>query len=152
MEQSKFEWTDSLVIDFVAWTLKQSPTFQGRYADIEQFKQSKQKQPILTTTDGVEIYDLEQTIYTVITKSQWEQKQPMAKNAAMLADYWKKFSTKEDRDKWVLLNKPCLSVLDVVKIFKTQSKESYLLNKSNQLINENELIELAKQKINTNDN
>lgn len=41
--QKKFEWTDELVAEFTTWPLTKSPTFQGRYADIEQFKASKTK-------------------------------------------------------------------------------------------------------------
>lgn len=41
-------WTDELVAEFTTWSLTQAPTMQGRYADIEQFKEmkSKEEQPI----------------------------------------------------------------------------------------------------------
>lgn len=36
-----FLWTDELVCEFTSWSLTKSPTFQGRYSDIEQFKKFK---------------------------------------------------------------------------------------------------------------
>lgn len=39
--QDTFQWTDELVQEFVQFTLHQSPAFQGRYTDMEQFKSSK---------------------------------------------------------------------------------------------------------------
>lgn len=41
MNNDNFVWTDELILEFVRWTTTSSPTFQSRYADIEQFKQSK---------------------------------------------------------------------------------------------------------------
>ena len=38
----KFEWNDDLVLEFARFTNSESPTFQGRYADLDQFKASKQ--------------------------------------------------------------------------------------------------------------
>jgi hypothetical protein len=35
-------WNDEMVIEFTNWSLKHSPIYQGRYADIEQFKKSKE--------------------------------------------------------------------------------------------------------------
>lgn len=42
MSTDNFQWTDELVIEFARFTNTDAPTFQGRYADIEQFKASKQ--------------------------------------------------------------------------------------------------------------
>lgn len=36
-----FTWTDELVVEFTSWSLTKSPTFQGRYADVEYFKKMK---------------------------------------------------------------------------------------------------------------
>lgn len=41
----EFKWDDEKVLEFVRFTLTQSPTFQGRYTDLEQFKESKQPNP-----------------------------------------------------------------------------------------------------------
>lgn len=41
MNNDNFVWTDELILEFVRWTTTASPTFQGRYADLEQFKKSK---------------------------------------------------------------------------------------------------------------
>lgn len=42
---TEFIWTDETVLEFVQFTLKNSPLLQGRYTDIEQFKESKQPKP-----------------------------------------------------------------------------------------------------------
>jgi len=59
---NEFKWDDEKVIEFTTWSLNNSPAFQGRYADIEQFKKSKQppvkEQPsfqILSFTDNKEL-------------------------------------------------------------------------------------------------
>lgn len=44
---NSFEWTDALVAEFTTWSLSQSPTMQGRYTDIEQFKEKKLKEQII---------------------------------------------------------------------------------------------------------
>lgn len=36
----EFKWTDELILKFVQYTLHDSPTFQGRYKDLEDFKAS----------------------------------------------------------------------------------------------------------------
>lgn len=38
-----FEWTDDLVIEFMHWSMREAPTYQGRYEDIKQFKDKKIK-------------------------------------------------------------------------------------------------------------
>lgn len=45
MSNKDFVWTDELVVKFTTWSLTQSPTFQGRYADIEQFKSEHPQTP-----------------------------------------------------------------------------------------------------------
>lgn len=37
-----FAWTDEFILEFVRFTNRDAPAYQGRYADLEQFKQSKQ--------------------------------------------------------------------------------------------------------------
>lgn len=39
--KAEFVWTDELVLEFVRFTIHDSPTFQGRYKDIEEFKAGK---------------------------------------------------------------------------------------------------------------
>ncbi len=43
--ENNFQWTDALVAEFTSWSLKSSSAFQGRYADIEQFKVMKAPKP-----------------------------------------------------------------------------------------------------------
>ncbi len=36
-------WNDDRVLEFITWSLNNSPAFQGRYKDLEDFKKSKEK-------------------------------------------------------------------------------------------------------------
>lgn len=51
-----FKWTDELVVEFTTWSLRESPAMQGRYSDLEQFKQMKKSKPLFVTNDKVEIF------------------------------------------------------------------------------------------------
>jgi len=42
MSKDNFQWTDELILEFVRFTMADSPTFQGRYQDLEDFKASHQ--------------------------------------------------------------------------------------------------------------
>jgi hypothetical protein len=43
MTEDNFQWTDELVLAFARFTYSESPTFQGRYADLRQFKEDYTK-------------------------------------------------------------------------------------------------------------
>ena len=43
--EKEFVWTDALVLEFAKFTYVDSPTMQGRYADLQQFKASKTNKP-----------------------------------------------------------------------------------------------------------
>lgn len=40
MNNDNFKWTDELILEFAYYTYHKSPTFQGRYKDLEDFKAS----------------------------------------------------------------------------------------------------------------
>lgn len=62
--KEEFVWTDALVVEFTTWSIYSSPTFQGRYEDVEEFKKRKQskssslpKQYLFTTEDGEKVFE-----------------------------------------------------------------------------------------------
>lgn len=141
MDSNKeFVWTDELVMDFLNFTFMKAPLFQGGRADMEQFKASKQSKPILTTEDGVDKYE-GGAMYWVGRKTL-----NMGHVGYIFNDSIKKshlynyvyFSSEEAAKDFILMNKPCLSVNDVLSC----TKDYYT---SPQYIND--LKQIAKSKI-----
>ena len=60
----EFKWTDELALEFVNYSLKESPTMQGRYSDLEDFKKSKTKEvkPIVESVN----YDVNEFRFRII--------------------------------------------------------------------------------------
>lgn len=108
---------------------------------------TSKKQKLFTTEDGVDIY-IDQKVWVVGTKyfdmDDLKMTRTDYKNAV---DHWGKwgvdykyFSSKEKAEEYILINRPCLSVNDLLEdgfVSKLDSKLGVLL------------IELAKSKINT---
>lgn len=126
---SEFKWTDELVAEYVDWC-------RTKYkSTIGEFKQSKQKQPIFKTEDGIDIYE-DDKYWFVSNDFNVEQTEALNHHPKFYAmSSIKRFSTQTQAQQYVLLNKPCLSLNDVSGYVEFQK-------------NLNELIELAKLKIN----
>jgi hypothetical protein len=83
----------------------------------------KVKKPLFTTEDGVQIFEgdtifsVEHTYYKIYDKIAGKYK---SSNANHPVEYWynddKYFSTKEKAEEYILLNKPCLSINDVLAL------------------------------------
>jgi hypothetical protein len=100
----------------------------------------KLKQPLFTTEDGVDIFEDDifwnvGTTYNLndyqITNNKYE--------LVFLKDGSKQFSTKEKAEKYILMNKPCLSLQDLLDSNWSQGKGSLLFES---------FIKTAKQKLN----
>lgn len=78
------------------------------------------KQPLFTTEDGVDIYEdkefncVNQHLYL------FKEKGLCCIN---LGSHIKIFSTKEAAEEYILMNKPCLSLNDVAKVYVTATKK-----------------------------
>lgn len=94
----------------------------------------KVKQPLFKTEDGVNIY-LGDTFWFVKDLTSWTIESVIAKNT-FIAGAWKRFSTKEAAEEYILMNKPCLSINEMLNA----------INYGNKSILE-ELKELVKQKL-----
>ena len=111
----------------------------------------KAKQPILTTTDGVDVY--ENTSIWILFEQTWRLSNiPSCKNmhqeltSDRSANTYKYFSTKEAAEEYILLNKPMLSIKDVENLFRVQDRKSIVMNHGCDVIKKEDLIELAKSK------
>lgn len=96
------------------------------------------KQPLFTTEDGVDVFEEDfknhANIYSV-NKSNFK----IGKNTlgfTVFTDNYLKFSTKEKAEEYILLNKPCLSLNEIVKTIK-------LIH----WVENQELIHIAKSKL-----
>lgn len=75
----------------------------------------KVKQPLFTTEDGVDIYERDKYFEANLTYGvkSWTTEYPVYFNK----DISKRiFSTKEKAEEYILMNKPCLSISDVLKL------------------------------------
>jgi len=109
------------------------------------------KTPLFTTEDGVDFFKSDfknhANIYSV-NKSNFS----LNKNAlgfTVFTDACLKFSTKEKAEEWILLNKPVLSLNDLLKKFypKDYNFKKRHNNGAMEDIHTNDLIELAKSKL-----
>lgn len=77
--------------------------------------------PLFTTEDGVDLFSISDTVYGVCPKGTWETRElglllePNKTN-------WKWFAIPYNRDRYVLLNKPTLSVSDVMDLYQNHSE------------------------------
>ena len=143
MSSNKFEWTDELVKEFAYdWLDDNFERFKVGESRLEKFKESKTKKPVLfTTEDGVEIRDELVNVYLVCGDFSFDY-DCLAREVApscLPPSRHKIFSTKEKAEEYILMNKPCLSLRDVLR---TSAIFGYAL-----VPFEKEIEELAKTKI-----
>ena len=76
----------------------------------------KAKQPLFTTEDGVDIYEGD-TSYGV-RKTDFQIIPVTHHNSMYVYKNFLEFSTKEKAEEYVLMNKPCLSINNVIDVLK----------------------------------
>lgn len=74
----------------------------------------KVKEPLFTTEDGVEIFEGGKCFSVDLDTFKLEIEYNPCKNQDF--DYWKYFSTKKAAEEYVILNKPCLNINDLLEI------------------------------------
>lgn len=109
MGSNKFNWTDETVLEFVLYTLYRAPAVTGRNIDLEDFKKEKLKEP-----------ELQWFVIPSVQSSQskiagWTPYKQHKENMGGYAEC-KYFDTEEDVQKWIVLNKPCLSIEEIAKL------------------------------------
>lgn len=94
---------------------------------------SKAKEPLFTTEDGVPVYEWmvywKVRLYEGLHTGKWEVRKEICLSESKIypCDF-KYFSTKEKAEEWVIMNKPCLSLNDLLENWDADSK--YRVNKS----------------------
>jgi hypothetical protein len=112
----------------------------GYYSENKEFwEKIIEKQPLFKTEDGVDIFEKD-NYYVVYFEE--GNRLPLPRGAKLFGidgpyiaeplkegEFWSKnakmFSTKEKAEEYVLLNKPCLSVKDVLRIGITKPYQEY---------------------------
>lgn len=109
----------------------------------------RDKTPLFTTEDGVEIFEGEE--YHYVAKGFYYGSQICSKDHKELTNSSEtvRFSTRKKAEEYILLNKPCLSLNDLFKNFYPEEYD-FKNRKNNGAIEDlhtNDLIELAKSKL-----
>jgi hypothetical protein len=147
--KTEFFWTDELVKEFMDKYNSIGDCITGidprgdKMAEFKEFKNPivhSEKPTILTTDDGVDIKQGDTYYYVPKKTLAWV-------NATCNAipqpkDSFNYFSTKQMADDFVLLNKPCLSVYDIMK----ESQDIFLNGVLTPIVTNWALIKLAKEK------
>ena len=124
MPEDKFEWTDELVHDFYLDYINNNRSFTKA---VEKFKSSKMRKPLLTTYNGVDVYEGDWC--RAVNKEDFRTTSFKASKAGehdgSLND-WVYFSTTEAAEEWVVMNKPCLSISNVESLLVIR-KDSWQL-------------------------
>jgi len=113
-----FQWTDEIIEEIVGQAHRdgfhQQPL--SLHDRIEKFKESKQPKPLFTTEDGVEIFEGNEYWYIMdcVNNGKWEIQKKTAHGTGHNSKHIR-FSTKETAEEYILMNKPCLSLKDVVE-------------------------------------
>lgn len=96
-----------------------SPDKEMRGYELKTWRKAKQPKPLFRTEDGVDIYEGNEYWFMSTSKAVNSFIQYHCENAKKDTDHtgggsWKYFSTKEKAEEYILLNKPVLSVNDVL--------------------------------------
>lgn len=113
---TEYKWTDESVKEFVTDLLRNG--FYDIPKHLQDFKESKQPKPLFITEDRVGINkDYPNGISAVYNDFSVNYDWPANDIISQLNDHQnvKYFSTREAADEYIVNNKPCLSLSDVVK-------------------------------------
>lgn len=98
------------------------------------------KQPIFITEDGVDIFAGD--FYTIVTNDLFESRTLVAMGNEI--NNIKRFSTKKAAENYIKMNKPCLSLNDVLSI---TNKTSFVPEDFSKNLIKKELTKIVKQKL-----
>jgi len=104
-------------------------------------KAEKSKQPLFTTEDGVDIFEGDEVTWLSTDCLSIAGTRKADKNMYITFKY---FSTKEKAEEYILMNKPCLSLNDVLSI---TNKTSFVPEDFSKNLIKKELTKIVKQKL-----
>lgn len=130
-----------------------TPIFHNGNGSSSGLKVTVKSKPVLfTTEDNVDIFDENLEVYSVLTKSGWDQRittyggygKALNGTAFTTDSPWKHFYSKSAREEYILLNKPCLSLNDFIKL-KENHKYSIGAMQTTSYINQLKELVISKQ-------
>lgn len=86
------------------------------------------KKPLFTTYDGVDIYEYTDRVFTWVTDGDivmCEVNEQHVKSCLSKPETYKVFSTRESAEEYILMNKPLLSVNDIIDILDKSNAEQF---------------------------
>jgi hypothetical protein len=139
MSNKQFEWTDTLVKEFHQWYEANKGKFEDHLREFKFQKMNGEKSdppispsPLFRTEDGVDIYEETNNVYGVNTQT-WE-KRTLSLIVVPNLNGYKWFAVEYNRDRYILLNKPTLSLNEVLGILQSEAWHSTdFVEKINQL-------------------
>lgn len=112
--EKPFVWTDELVKEFIAFKSDNHIRYNTEDA-IKVFKQPKQRKPLFTTEDGVEVFEGEPYFY-VFPDEMTVQPATAEVRKDWLHPRLKLFSTREAAEEYIFSNKPVLCYREAKEI------------------------------------
>lgn len=109
-------------------------------------KVQKAKQPLFTTEDGVDMYVGDEYWFLINMKHLVNLTVLPAHKPSEFKDNMKRFSTKEKAEEYILLNKPCLSLQDIITLKNKNYKNSRMMGRISPLFF-SKIKELVKQRL-----
>jgi hypothetical protein len=95
------------------------------YSNAEAWVEAQKPKPLFRTEDGVDIYEETNNVYGVNTKT-WE-KRTLSLIVVPSLNGYKWFAVEYNRDRYILMNKPALSINDVMFFFEaTTDADTFL--------------------------
>jgi hypothetical protein len=80
---------------------------------IENSNDWEEVNPIFTTTDGVDLYEIPNQLYCVLAKANWAQETIHYPHQIRNSNDWKYFTTKEARQEYIKKQKPKFSIQNI---------------------------------------
>ncbi len=110
------------------------------------------KKVLFVTEDGMEMFNMTDRVWGVVPKGTWETRDSRI-DWMTASTAWKWFSSEEKRSEYILLNKPVLSVNDILELSRginayTSLEKVYNKSIAATVIDNDSIVNLAKQKIN----
>jgi hypothetical protein len=116
MKRFKYKQTDYIAIEIYSKDgyeiIGQQDSFIPKWV-IENSNDWEEVEPILTTSDGVDLYEFPEQLYCVLAKNNWQQQTIYWPNQFMKGKDWKCFITREARQLYIDKHKPKFSINDI---------------------------------------
>ena len=132
MNTKPFEWTNDLIEEYAQIKIVES--YLPHRTSMNDFIESKTPKPILTTEDGVDIYDGDQLVWDT-SDVHWDYLDTTPAVYMPNLPNRKAWFNKKAAEEYILKNKPCLSIREVEDVLESnQCKYHNVIEELEELI------------------